>query len=142
MIFASLIIKNGKTSVFPFFFVILRRISDSTALMKRKLLIFIIMMSAAAFVSQPVYAAAKDWEQPKTEHRDAKSIVKEAEIEILTAPSTIIVVSSHQVQIKVFSILGRLISAETLQPGTSQLTVGAHGVYIIKAGELTCKVAV
>jgi hypothetical protein len=87
-------------------------------------------------------AAATGWETLKTEVPEAKSVVKEAEIEIKTAPAVIIVNSSHPVQIKVFTILGRLVSSETLSPGVSRLNVGAHGVYIVKVGELTCKVAI
>jgi len=87
--------------------------------------------------------ATSGWETtPRHEVRDAKSIVKDKEIEIMTLPSCIIVNTSHKIQIQVFTILGRLVSAETLQPGVSRLTVGAHGVYIVKAGELTCKVAI
>lgn len=101
------------------------------------------MLAAFALAAPAVaHAASKGWEQVKSEHRDAKSVAKEAEIEIMTAPSMIIINTNHQVQIKVFTILGRLVSSETIQPGISQLTVGAHGVYIIKVGELTCKVAI
>ena len=91
----------------------------------------------------PICAAgAGGWESVKSEVTEANSIVKEQELEIMTAPATIIVRSSQPVQIKVFTILGRLVSSETLPAGVSQLSVGAHGVYIIKVGELTCKVAI
>jgi len=78
----------------------------------------------------------------KADISDARSVVKDEEIEIMTAPACIIVSSSKQVSIKVFTILGRLVSATTLPQGVSRLNVGAHGVYIVKVAELTCKVAV
>lgn len=87
-------------------------------------------------------AAEKGWETVKTEIIGTKRVVKDQEIEIRTAPSLIVVTSSQPVQIKIFSILGRLISSETLPPGTSRLSVDSHGVYIVKVGELTCKVAI
>jgi hypothetical protein len=87
-------------------------------------------------------AEAKGWEQVKTERSDAKTVMRETEIEIKAASGTLLVVTNHQVQIKVFTILGRLVSAETLPAGKSQLTLPAHGVYIVKVGDLTCKVAV
>lgn len=90
----------------------------------------------------PAMAAGGMWEQLKTERQDAKSVVKEQDLEIKTAPACIIITSQAPVQIKVFTILGRLVSSETLPAGVSQLSVGAHGVYIIKVGELTCKVAI
>ncbi len=98
------------------------------------------MSFAAASWGIPVSA---EWETaPRHEVRDAKSVIKDNELEIMTLPSCIIVNTGHKINIQVFTILGRLVSAETLQPGLSRLTVGAHGIYIIKAGELTCKVAI
>lgn len=86
-------------------------------------------------------AGTSAWETVKTEIPDAKRVVKDIDIEIFTAPACIIINVARQVDIKVFTILGRVVSAETIPPGTFQLSVGAHGVYIVKVGELTCKVA-
>lgn len=96
---------------------------------------------ATTIAISPVVAFAKGWEQPRTERSDARHVVRDSDIEIKAARGVIIVTSSHAVQIKVFTILGQLISSETLPAGTHQLTVQAHGVYIVKAGDLTCKVA-
>ena len=109
--------------------------------MKRNLIISCLIAATLAVSTAGAYAASKGWEPVKTEHHDARSVAKEAEIEIKAAPSVIIVTATQPVRIEIFTILGRLVSAETLQPGSSQFTVGAHGVYIVKAGELTCKVA-
>lgn len=109
----------------------------------KRVLFFITLILASVSIWQPEAAAApKGWEQTKEEYREAKSIVKEADIEILTAPTLIIVNSSKQVKIQVFTILGRLVSSETLPAGTSQLSITTHGVYIVKVGELTCKIAI
>ncbi len=97
---------------------------------------------AAAITMAPGDAVARSWETVKSERNDAKSVIKEAEIEIKAAPALIIVSSDRQVKVQVFTILGRLVSSETVPPGTSQLSLPAHGVYIVKVGELTCKVAV
>ncbi|MDE6335642.1 MAG: hypothetical protein K2L34_03630 [Muribaculaceae bacterium] len=101
------------------------------------------LLLAVMLAASPVCGAAgvATWETVKTEIVDAKSVIKEPDIEILTAPSCIIVNCNKQVDIKVFTILGRVVSSETLPPGSSRLTVGAHGVYIVKVGELTCKIA-
>ena len=88
------------------------------------------------------YAAQSGWEPVKTEQPSAKSVMKDAELEIKAAPGVILVRNTHQVQIKVFTILGRMVSSETLPPGTSRLLLHTHGVYIVKVGDLTCKVAV
>lgn len=99
------------------------------------------IVTALAF-SAAAAAPVKGWEAVKPVKASVRPVVKESDIEIMTAPSTIIVTASRNVQIKVFSILGRLISDETIPPGSSQLTVPTHGVYIVKVGDLTCKVAV
>lgn len=92
-------------------------------------------------LTPPSLALAKGWENPRTERTDTRTIVKESDIEIRAARGVILVTTTHPVQIKIFTILGQLISSETVPAGTFQYTVSAHGVYIIKAGDLTCKVA-
>lgn len=87
-------------------------------------------------------ATSVTWETVKTEICDAKSVVKDTDFEIMTAPSAIIIHANRQINVKVFTILGRLVSSENVAPGTSRLPIGAHGVYIVKVGDLTCKVAV
>lgn len=98
------------------------------------------LLAAAPFVASA--ASHKGWEPVKTERSDAKSVVKETEIEIKVASRMIFVTTNHPVQIKIFTILGRLVSSETVPVGKSQLQLPASGIYVVKAGELTCKVAV
>ncbi len=97
---------------------------------------------ALCLFAAPLGAAPRGWETVKTERTDAKQVVKDTEVEVKAAPGVIIVSVNHSMQVKIFTILGRLVSSETLGTGTSQLQLPAHGVYIVKIGELTCKVAV
>lgn len=112
--------------------------------MVRRLKTYTVMslMALAALMSSPSMAAPKGWEIVKEERADAKSVVRETELEIKSASGLIIINTNHAVQVKVFTILGRLVSSETVQAGRSQLQLPAHGVYIVKVGGLTCKVAV
>ena len=126
---------------FSIFFVTLRPETSPSNTHEKNLLKSCLIAALLAVTSAGASAASKGWEPVKSEYHDAKSVAKEDEVEIKTASSLIIVTASHPVHIKVFTILGRLVSEETLQPGTSQLAVGAHGVYIVKVGEITCKVA-
>lgn len=100
------------------------------------------LLLLATIAAAAPQAEAKGWEQVKTERTDAKTVMRETEIEIKAASGVLLVATNHQVQIKVFTILGRLVSSETIPAGKSQLTLPAHGVYIVKVGDLTCKVAV
>lgn len=102
---------------------------------------FITIFIAIASTST-AWGVPKAWESVKSEHPSAKSVLKEAEIEVKTLPGTIIVTTNHAMQVKVFTILGRLVSCETVPAGTSQHHLPAHGIYIVTIGELTVKVAV
>lgn len=72
---------------------------------------------------------------------EAKVVASANEIEIRTQNGAIIVSTNTPTQIKVFTILGQLISQENLPSGVSRLEIGTHGVFIVKVGGLTCKVA-
>lgn len=102
----------------------------------------VILSSSVAMTALPAHASPKGWEHVKTERADAKAVVRDADIEIKSASCLIIVNTNHSVQIKIFTILGRLVNSDTLPAGRSQLQMPAHGVYIVKVGDLTCKVAV
>lgn len=86
------------------------------------------------------YAASPSWEALRSEHPEAKSVAKDNDLEIKTVRSKLLLTTSRVTQIKVVTILGRTICSETVQPGSYQLNL-AHGVYLVKVGELTLKVA-
>lgn len=102
----------------------------------------ILAIAAASAVSPVCGVAASKWETPRSERTDARSIAKETDIEIKAARGVIIITTNRPTHVKVFTILGQLVSSETIPAGTSQLPLTSHGVYIIKTSELTCKVAV
>lgn len=109
---------------------------------KRHIMAIVTALLLTAATAQPMYSASRGWEVIKAERVDAKTVVRDTEIEIKAATGVVIITTSHPVQVKVFTILGRLVSNETAPAGKSQLTLPAHGVYIVKVGDLTCKVAV
>lgn len=109
---------------------------------KTALKYFLALVLAMSPIRGIATSSAMKWEPVKTERTDTKSVIKETELEIKTASSTIIVTSNHTVRVQIFTILGRLVSSETVPAGTSQLVLPAHGVYLVKVGTLTVKVAV
>lgn len=62
--------------------------------------------------------------------------------DVRTRDGYIVVTTDHQVTIKLFSILGQLISQQTLQPGVWRLKVKARGIYILKTDTVTRRVTV
>lgn len=110
---------------------------------KLKRLILSLSMALALGIIFPGVgvAAEKKWEPLKVSIEDAKSIAKEAHLEILSMPSRIILNADQPVKIEIFTILGRLVSSESLPPGSYEFSVEVHGIYIIKVGDITCKIA-
>lgn len=100
------------------------------------LIISLLLLTAAA---EPTHA--RSWEAAKTERTDARRVAKEADVEVKAARGIVIVTANKPVKIEIFTILGQLVSSDTLPAGTSQMQITAHGIYIVKIGELTVKVA-
>lgn len=87
-------------------------------------------------------SADKSWQTIRSEKvSEAKVVASSDEIEVRTQNGAIIVSTGRPTQIKVFTILGQLVSQENLPTGVSSLKLGTHGVFIVKVGGLTCKVA-
>ena len=87
-------------------------------------------------------AHSKGWETLKSEKAQTQKVASTSEIEIKAVRGMIYLNTSKNINIKIFTILGSRIADDNLTAGSYQFIVPAHGVYIIKAGELTCKVAV
>ena len=63
-------------------------------------------------------------------------------IEIYGSKGVITIVTPKRITVRVYTILGQMVSQATLQPGTSELRLGSRGIYLIKIGNLTQKVAI
>lgn len=86
--------------------------------------------------------AAKSWESVRQERlSEGKIVTRTTEVEVRTLSGTILIYTNRPMQVRVFSILGQLVSSETVPAGVSQLSLGSHGLFIVKIGDLTCKVA-
>ncbi len=109
--------------------------------MFRRLRLFMAIVAIFATSLSPALCYAKGWETVRADVSGFNSVAHDDDVEIRVAPGHVVVVTSQQVQIKVFTILGQVVSSETLPVGTSRLPL-SHGVYIVKVGDLTCKIAV
>lgn len=85
--------------------------------------------------------AKSSWESLKSEPVNLKTVVQESDVELKTSSGVIVITTPRPVQVQVFTILGQQVSSETVGPGIVRLQVNAHGVYIIKLGDKTCKIA-
>lgn len=112
--------------------------------MKRTVTIRIIALAiAAAALMAPAQAAAPPAQAQRWETVD--TIIAELSddnLDVTVRDQYIYVFSPRQVNVKLFTILGQLVSQSTLQPGTSRLRVNARGIYILKAGTATRRITI
>ena len=109
--------------------------------MKRRLRLFLIVAVCIFATACPVDSFAKGWEPLRYQRSDVRKIGGDSELEIKATRGVIMINTNRTVNVKIFSILGTMIANDTLQPGIYQFLVPTHGVYIIKAGDLTYKLA-
>ena len=62
-------------------------------------------------------------------------------VELYGSNGVITIKTPRRITVRVFTILGQSVSQATLNPGISELRIGTRGIYIVKIGNLTQKVA-
>lgn len=86
-------------------------------------------------------APAAEWE-----HVDTQASVSDTpeteRLDVTVHDGYIYVSTSRAVTVKVFTILGQLVSQAKLPAGTSRLKLTARGIYILKAGSQTRRVTI
>lgn len=106
---------------------------------RRFLIILSVIVISLSLI--PISGNAKGWEPVRSDVSGFNQVARDNDLVVRVAPGQVVVSSSQQIQIKIFTILGQLVSNETLPPGVNKLSL-SHGVYIVKVGDLTCKIAV
>ena len=107
----------------------------------KRLLIILSTVMALAFSYQAV--AQLQWRE--TTHKITGRSLTDPNItdgvEIYGNNGVITIRTQRRIQVRVFTILGQLVSQVTLNPGTAELKINARGIYIVKIGNITQKVA-
>lgn len=112
--------------------------------MKRRIKYLLCLLVGITFAAQPLAAqhSPQTWHETKSISGTFKPIASQPDIEVFSAPNEIIVKVNHQTEIRIFTILGKLVSSEHLQPGIFKYHLDSHGIYIIKTEESSCKIAI
>lgn len=87
--------------------------------------------------SVDVLSAAEQAQWQESKH----AVSADADVDIFGRDGVIVVRTSRRIQVRVFTILGQLVSQATLNPGESLLKVNSRGIYIVKVENRTQKVA-
>lgn len=70
----------------------------------------------------------------------AQAFERETETEIVVRDGYIYLWSEDTVTVKLFSILGQLISQETVKPGLHRIRLNSRGIYILRVGTITRRI--
>lgn len=111
--------------------------------MKKLFTTVLIVLASVTFASQ--ISAQSQWRETSTENvssNNPESRLTNDGIDISSKNGNIIVKLPQKAQVKVFTILGQLVSQAELNAGTSMLKINSRGIYIVKVGNVTQKVAI
>ncbi|MCH5238761.1 MAG: hypothetical protein J1F38_00915 [Muribaculaceae bacterium] len=84
----------------------------------------------------------KEWQEAKNITANFKAVSSLPDIEVFSAPNIIMLKVNKQTEVRIFTILGKLISSQLLEPGVFEYQLDAHGIYLIKTEHSSCKIAV
>lgn len=104
---------------------------------KRIFLILVLLLSSAASI-----AASEVLPQDESSHNYSREYVENEDIEINVKDGVVTVTTSKTVTIKIFTILGQLITTETVKPGAKKFHIESRGIYILKAGSVTRRITI
>lgn len=105
----------------------------------RKLLAILVLTFAAALGAMA--AGTPAWEDVSSPvPAIAQTLDMDAETEVVVRDGYIYLRNEHPVTVKLFSILGQLISQETVKPGLHRIRLASRGIYILRAGSTTRRI--
>ena len=86
-------------------------------------------------------AILPEWEEVTTSVPAVEQTLdKDADTEIVVRDGYIYLWSDKPVTVKLFSILGQLITQENLKPGLHRIQLSSRGIYILRAGTTTRRI--
>ena len=84
----------------------------------------------------------KEWHEAQAISGNFKAVTAQPDIEVFSAPNVVMVKLNRPTEVRLFTILGKLISSQRLEPGIFEYKLDSHGIYIIKTEDTSCKVAI
>ena len=108
-----------------------------------KKLIFLILLALYLFPLNSIAQqyVGKLWQEIVSLGYNFKPVVSQEDIEIYASSNTIQIKLNQAQNIQIYTILGKLVSNQKLEPGIFEYKVDKHGVYIIKYETSSCKIA-
>lgn len=72
---------------------------------------------------------------------EASSQEAQSPFQVVVVEGAVYIWTSRPVSVKLFSILGQLVAQKDLQPGLHRLSLSSRGIYVLRAGSITRRVA-
>lgn len=108
----------------------------------KKILASLILALAFGINTGVAQSHPKTWQEAKTISGNFKAVSSQPGFEVFSAPNVIMLKVNQETEVRIFTILGKLVSAQMLKPGIYEFHMESHGVYIIKTDEISCKLAI
>ena len=108
---------------------------------RRQFLCFLLAVFCCCVVGAFEQAPSRHWQEAKTISGNFKAVSALPDLEIFSAPNIVMIKVNKTTEVRIFTILGKLISSQRLEPGIFEYKLDAHGIYIIKTEDSSCKVA-
>lgn len=106
--------------------------------LKRKTLAFVLALGCAAGAFA---ASSKTWEEVTAPvPAVTQSLEADGETEVSVHDGYIYIRTDRAVTVKIFSILGQLISQETVKPGLHRIRLSSRGIFILRVGTTTRRI--
>ena len=138
-------IKKWRNFGFSIFFCNFTHYSDSTLNM-RGIYRYIYPVLTALILCCPMALAQHQdtnaWHEAKSIKGNFKAVSAYPEIEVFSAPNVIMIKVNQSTNVRLFTILGKLISSQHLEPGIFEYHFDTHGIYIVQTEKNSCKIAI
>jgi len=106
----------------------------------RKGLIGAILFAIAIFFPLNTVAQRPIWQEYNNRVSNLSSVRNTEDVDIYIKEGSIIISTSKKVQVKVFTILGQLVSQSAVGPGLFEMKIATRGIYLIKIDSITQKI--
>lgn len=110
--------------------------------MKRILIILSIFIIASLASYAGESQLWEDASRPNESREQIRDGIDGEEIEITVRDGWVYVTTPKPVTVKIFTILGQLITSETIRPGTKRIHISSRGIYILRAGTVTRRITI
>lgn len=98
---------------------------------------FVLLITSPMAFSQ---SFNNQWESLGLSSPPGKTIMVHDDCEVLLSSSGLVIKVDRPLKVEIFTLLGKPVSAQILEPGNYSFSPSKHGVYIIKTQSGSCKV--